>query len=135
MSAAGMDDARMDETGIGHRRWAVSAGWAPSRATGAEPLFSSRDQIALLNTGPQLANVRLRVLYAEHGPVGPYRIGIAPRRLRNLRINDLIFPEAVRLDEAYGLAIDSDQPVVVQFTRQDTRAAANAGLLSTAWGD
>lgn len=130
MSAAGTR-----HTGIGHRRWAVSAGWAPSRATGAEPLFSSRDQLALLNTGPELANVRMRVLYAEHGPVGPYRIGVAPRRLRNLRINDLIFPEAIRLDEVYGLVIDSDQPVVVQFTRQDTRAAANAGLLATAWGD
>ena len=135
MSAASMDGSAMGETGTGHRRWAVAAGWAPSRATGAEPLFSSRDQIALLNTGSQLANVRLIVLYAEHGPVGPYRIGIAPRRLRNLRINDLIFPEAVRLDEAYGLVIDSDQPVIVQVTRQDTRAAANAGLLSTAWND
>ena len=96
-------------------------------------MFSSRDQLALLNTGLELANVRMQVLYAGHGPVGPYRIGVAPRRVRNLRINDLIFPEAVRLDEAYGLVIDSDRPVVVQFTRQDTRAAANAGLLATAW--
>ena len=118
---------------IGCRRWAISAGRAPSRATGAEPMFSSRDQLALLNTGPDLANVRMQVLYAEHGPVGPYRIGVAPRRVRNLRINDLIFPEAVRLDEAYGLVIDSDQPVVVQFTRQDTRAPANAGLMTMAW--
>ena len=118
---------------IGRRRWAISAGWAPSRATGAEPMFSSRDQLALLNAGTELANVRMRVLYAEHGPVGPYRIGVAPRRLRNLRINDLIFPEAVRLDEAYGLLVDSDQPIVVQFTRQDTRARANAGLMATAW--
>jgi len=117
----------------GCRRWAVAAGWAPSRATGAEPMFSSRDQLALLNAGTELANVRMRVLYAEHGPVGPYRIGVAPRRLRNLRINDLIFPEAVRLDEAYGLLVDSDQPIVVQFTRQDTRARANAGLMATAW--
>jgi len=120
---------------IGRRRWAISAGLAPSRAIGAEPMFSSRDQLALLNTGADLANVRMRVLYAEHGPVGPYRIGVAPRRLRNLRINDLIFPEAVRLDEAYGLLIESDRPVVVQFTRQDTRARANAGLMALAWSD
>ena len=120
---------------FGRRRWAISAGWAPARATGPEPMFSSRDQLALLNAGIELANVRMRVLYAGHGPVGPYRIGVAPRRLRNLRINDLIFPEAVRLDEAYGLLIDSDQPIVVQFTRQDTRAAANAGLLVSAWAE
>ena len=120
---------------LGRRRWAVSAGWAPSRATGTEPMFSSRDQLALLNAGTELANVRMRVLYAEHGPVGPYRIGVAPRRLRNLRINDLIFPEAVRLDEAYGLLVDSDQPIVVQFTRQDTRACTNAALMAMAWSD
>jgi hypothetical protein len=39
----------------------------------------------------------------------------------------------VRLEEAYGLVIDSDTPIVVQFTRQDTRRAANAGMLATAW--
>ena len=121
--------------GIGRRRWAISAGCVPSRGTGREPLFTSRDQVALLNTGDALANVRLRVLYASHGEVGPYRIGVAPRRLRNLRINDLIFPEAARLDEAYGLLIESDVPIVVQFTRQDTRQRESAGMLANAWAD
>jgi hypothetical protein len=120
---------------LGRRHWAISAGCAPSRGTGREPLLTSRDQLALLNTGDNLANVRLRVLYAAHGEVGPFRIGIAPRRLRNMRINDLIFPEAVRLDEPYGLLIESDVPIVVQFTRQDTRQRENAGMLANAWCD
>lgn len=120
-------------TAAGRHRWAIAAGHAPSRSTGAEPEFTSRDELGLLNTGDALANVRVRVLYAEHGEVGPFRIGVAPRRLRRVRINDLIFPEAVRLDEAYGLVIESDVPVVVQFTRQDTRARANAGLMTNAW--
>ena len=58
---------------------------------------------------------------------------MAPERLRVIRINDLIFPEAVRLDEPYSLLLRSDCAVVVQFTRQDTRARANAGLATTAW--
>lgn len=119
----------------GRRRWAIAGGWAPSRSSGPEPEFTSRDELSLLNTGDALANVRVTVLHAGHDPVGPYRLGVAPRRLRRLRINDLIFPEAVRLDEPYSLVIESDVPVVVQFTRQDTRAAANAGLLATAWAD
>lgn len=122
-------------TGLGRCRWAVAGGHVPARGTGREPLLTSRDQIALLNTGGDLANVRLRVLYADHGEVGPYRIGVAPRRLRNLRINDLIFPEAVRLDEAFGLVIESDVPIVAQFTRQDTRQRENARTLANAWGD
>ena len=119
----------------GRRRWAVAAGWAPAHGHGPEPVFTSRDTLCLLNAGEETANVRVRVLYAGHDVVGPYRLAVAPRRMRHLRINDLIFPEAVRLEEAYGLHIESDQPVVVQFGRMDTRAAANAGLLATAWGE
>lgn len=119
----------------GKTRWAISAGHAPSRSSGPEPAFTSRDQIAVLNAGDALANLRLHVHYADRHAVGPFRIGIAPRRLRVLRINDLIFPEAVRLDEAYGLVIECDVPVVVQFTRQDTRAAANTGAMTMAWSE
>jgi len=118
---------------LGRRRWVVSAGWIPARSHGDEPVFTSRDEVSLLNTGHRLANVRITVLYAAHGEVGPHRIGVAPRRLRRIRVNDLIFPEAVRLEEAYGLLIESDVPVVVQFTRQDTRQDENAGMLATAW--
>ena len=117
----------------GRTRWALSAGHAPSRSSGPEPAFTSRDQIAVLNAGDELANLRLHVHYESRAPVGPFRIGIAPRRLRVLRINDLVFPEAVRLDEPYALVVECDVPVVVQFTRQDTRAAANAGAMTMAW--
>jgi hypothetical protein len=118
---------------IGALRWTIAAGSAPSQSTGPEPVFTSHDALSLLNTSDALANVRFTVLYAERDPVGLYRLGVAPRRLRRIRINDLIFPEAVRLDEAYGLCIESDVPIVVQFTRQDTSASANARMLGTAW--
>jgi hypothetical protein len=122
-------------TPIGRRQWAIAAGHAPSVSTGEEPEFTSRDELSLLNASDELANVRLHVLYATRGEIGPFRLGVAPRRLRRVRINDLIFPEAVRLDEPYSLLVRSDVPVVVQFTRQDTRAPANTGLLATAWPD
>lgn len=131
-----MSAVRLPGSGVGalgRCRWAVSAGWIPAASTGDEPAFTSRDVVSLLNTGDRLANVRITVLYAAHGEAGPHRIGVAPRRLRRVRINDLIFPEAVRLEEAYGLLVESDQPVVVQFTRQDTRQRCNAGMLATAW--
>ncbi|RPE76910.1 sensory rhodopsin transducer [Vulcaniibacterium tengchongense] len=121
--------------GIGARRWAFAAGRVPLQSRGPEPLFTSRDEFALLNTGDALANVRLTVLYARREPVGPYRVGVAPRRLRRLRVNDLIFPEAVRLGEPYALLFESDRPVVVQCARQDTRRRENAGFCANAWGE
>lgn len=124
-----------DRPPIGARRWAISAGDAPSGATGPEPEMTSFDLLCLLNADDRVANVRMRVLYAEHGEPDVYRLVVAPRRVRHLRINDLIFPEAVRLDAAYGLLLESDVPVVVQFGRQDTRQAANARMMAAAWPD
>jgi hypothetical protein len=119
---------------IGRMRWAIAAGWIPARSTGPEPDSGSHDLLCLLNAGDTLANVRLHVIYAAHGRAGPYRLAVAPRRVRHVRVNDLIFPEAVRLEESYGLLIDSDVPVVVQFSRRDTRQRENAGFMATAWG-
>lgn len=117
----------------GRRCWAFASGDVPVASTGDEPLFTSRDELSLLNAGDALANVRVRVMYADRGEIGPFRLGVAPRRLRRVRVNDLIFPEAVRLGVPYGLVIDSDEPIVVQITRQDTRAAALAGVMAVAW--
>jgi hypothetical protein len=120
---------------LGKRRWAISAGCVPSRSNGVEPAFTSRDQFSVLNAGPTMANLRVRVLYERHSPIGTYRLTIAARRVRIFRVNDLIFPEAVRLDEPYGLLMESDCPVVVQFTRQDTRQVANAHMMTMAFFD
>lgn len=120
---------------LGARCWVFAGGCIPVASCGPEPEFTSRDQFGLLNTGDVIANVRLRIVYGSRDEVGPYRIGVAPRRLRRLRVNDLIFPEAVRLGEAYSLVFESDVPVVVQCTRQDTRQRANAGWIVNAWAE
>lgn len=117
---------------IGCCRWFVSAGWMPLAGHGPEPAFTPHDLLCLLNTGSELANVRVQALFADREPVGPFRLGVAGRRLRQVRINDLIFPEALPLETAYGLQIDSDRPLLVQFGRMDTRQRALAGMMTTA---
>lgn len=118
---------------LGRRSWAIAAGFVPAHGTGPEPEFTSRDSVSLLNAGDEVANVRITVWYTVFDQSGPYRLVVAPRRMRSVRINDLIFPEAVRLEEPYGLSLESDQPIVVQFTRMDTRAVANTCTMVMAW--
>jgi hypothetical protein len=118
---------------LGRCTWAFAAPPIPARGTGTEPAFTSHDQFGILNMSDELANVRLKVFYAGHPPVRGFRIGVAPRRVRSLRVNDLIFPEAIRLEEAYALLWRSDRPVVVQVVRMDTRAARLAGMMTRAW--
>jgi len=118
---------------LGRQRWAFACGRVPLDSTGPEPELTSRDQFSVLNAGERLANVRITVLYARRGEIGPFRIGVAARRVRQIRVNDLIFPVAVRLGEPYGMIFASDVPVVVQCTRQDTGARARTGTMTTAW--
>lgn len=53
------------------------------------------------------------------------------RRIRHVRVNDLIDPEAIELDRPYGCVLRSPVPVVVQFLRQDTRLPGVLALAST----
>ncbi|MBQ1034381.1 FAD-binding protein [Micromonospora sp. C97] len=83
--------------------------------------LTSFDQLCVLNTTDTRADTELHLYYADAEPVGPYAITVDARRVRHVRLNDLIDPEAVRLDRPYGCLLRSPVPVVVQFLRQDTR--------------
>ncbi|MES1022858.1 sensory rhodopsin transducer [Gloeocapsa sp. BRSZ] len=111
---------------IGQTTWAIPGGHIPLHSTGHEPEFTSRDEIYLLNTSDRDANVQLTIYYSDREPVEPYKLTVAARRVRCIRFNDLIDPEAIFLDTDYASVIESDVPIVVQFGRIDTSQSANA---------
>ena len=112
-------------TTTGRTAWAIAGGRVPLHSTGREPENTSRDEICFLNAGFQEAHVKVTLFYPDRDPVGPYALTIPARRVRRVRINDLINPEAPPLDTDYGAVIESDHPVVVQFDRKDTGRPEN----------
>ncbi|MEV6694431.1 sensory rhodopsin transducer [Micromonospora sp. NPDC051196] len=116
---------------LGARMWVVPGGRVPFDGTGPEPEYTSFDQLCVLNTGDAEADLRLDFYYEDTEPVGPYRLVVGARRIRHVRVNDLIDPEAVRLDRPYGCVLRSPVPVVVQFLRQDTRLPGAVALATT----
>lgn len=115
--------------GLGTRVWVIPGGHIPFPSNGTEPEFTSFDQLCLLNTGDEPAEVELTIYYADQEPVGPYPLRVDARRVRHARFNDLVNPEAIRLDRPFGCVVRSSVPVVVQFARQDTRIPGALGLL------
>ncbi|WP_434740465.1 sensory rhodopsin transducer [Micromonospora sp. SH-82] len=113
---------------LGARTWVVPGGHLPCPSNGPEPQFTGFDQVCLLNAADAEAEVSLEIYYEDAEPVGPYRIRVGARRIRHVRINDLIDPEAVRLDRPYGCVLRSSVPLVVQFLRQDTRLPGTVAL-------
>lgn len=92
--------------------------------------MTSHETLCLLNTGDSAAQVEMMVYFSDREPVGPYRIAVAGRRTKHVRINDLDDPEPVPRGTDYAIVVHSDQRIVVQHTRLDSRQAENA-LLST----
>jgi hypothetical protein len=111
---------------LGRTRWAIAGGYLPLECNGPEPAFTSRDQLSLLNVADEEAQVEVTLYYAGRPPVGPYKVTVPARRLRKVRCNDLIDPEAPPLDTGYAAVIRANVPVVVQCSRLDSRQAENA---------
>mgnify|MGYP001454226866 CR=1 FL=1 len=121
---------------LGRTVWVLPGGRIPFPSHGDEPQFTSFDQLCVLNTGDDSACLEMTIYYADQEPVGPYQITVEPRRIRHFRFNDLINPEAIRLDRPFGAVVRSQTPVVVQMTRQDTRMPGSLALLGlTAFAD
>lgn len=115
---------------IGRKRWVIAEGYIPGASTGQGRAFESHETACILNAGERDANVRITLFFADREPAGPYRLTVPAKRTRHVRFNDLGDPERVPRDTDYSSVIESDQPIVVQHTRLDSRQAALA-LLST----
>jgi hypothetical protein len=120
----------MIKTPIGRKLWAIAEGYIPVRSHGPEPEMLSHETACILNTSDQPANVEITVYFTDREPAGPYRVTVPERRTLHIRYNDLSDPEPIPPGTDYASVIQSDVPVVVQFTRLDSRQAENA-LIST----
>lgn len=111
---------------IGAKVWAIAGGHMPLLSSGSEPRDTSCDELCVLNAGHFDAQLQLTIYYEDRDPVGPYPLKVRAQRVRHVRFNDLIDPQALPLDTPYAVLLVADHPVVVQFTRRDTSQAANA---------
>jgi hypothetical protein len=115
---------------IGARVWVFADGYIPPASTGPAPDMTSHESVCILNATDRDARVELFLYFSDRDPVGPYPMNVPARRAHHQRINDLEDPEPVPLGVDYCCVLRSDQPIVVQHTRLDSRQAANA-LMST----
>lgn len=114
---------------IGKKRWAIPEGYIPSQSVSQDRPLVSHDTACILNANATDANITLTVFFVRREPV-VYKVKVPARRTLHLRFNDLRDPEPVPLDTDYASLFESDVPIVVQYTRLDSRRA-EISLLST----
>jgi hypothetical protein len=115
---------------LGEKYWAIAEGYIPGSSNGPEPELESHETVCILNTTNNTAKVEIHIYFSDQEPVGPYVFEVPARRTRHLRFNDMKDPEPIPKETDFASVIISDNPVVVQHTRLDSRQAENA-LIST----
>ena len=114
---------------IGHTRWVIPEGWIPAWSHGPAPALTSHEAACILNANDADAHIAITVYFEDREPVGPFELVVEARRTRHVRFNEL-GGEAIPRATPYSSVIVSDEPVVVQHTRLDSRSR-RLGLLST----
>lgn len=117
---------------IGARRWAIAEGFIPGRGVQGDEALESHETLCVLNASARDARLELTIFFADRGPAGPYRRTLPAERTLHWRFNDLDDPEPVPRDTDFAAVLVSDQPVVVQHTRLDSRPEALALLTTVA---
>jgi hypothetical protein len=115
---------------VGRKIWAIAEGYIPEESSGPSPSMTSHEAMCFLNAGAHAANIRVTIFFADRDPVGPYTFKVPARRTKHVRFNNLRDPQEIPRGTDYSSLIESDEPVVVQHTRLDSRQPASA-LLST----
>jgi hypothetical protein len=111
---------------LGRKHWAGAEGCIPVWSHGPEPELESHEALCILNTGSGAANIELTLFYENRAPAGPYRMTVEAQRTKHVRLNSLSKPEPVAKGTNFAWSLHSDEPVVVQHTRLDSRQAENA---------
>ena len=108
---------------LGHKRWVIPGGNIPHSSRDLVPEMAGHETACLLNTSDQDAHVEITVYYTDAEPVGPYKILVPSRRTKHISFNDLTDPAPIPRATDFASVIESDVPVVVQYTRMDSRPA------------
>ncbi len=119
---------------IGKTIWVIAEGYIPDGSTGPEPAFTSHETACILNAGEKEANINITIYFSDKEPVGPYKVIVPAERTLHLRFNELKDPVVPRGTD-YSSVLVSDQPVVVQHSRLDSRQAENALLTTIAYSE
>lgn len=80
------------------------------------------ESVIITNTGDQIANIKITLLYTDREPVS-FTTTVQARRVRCLRTNEEkdFGKYTANFDEQYAIMLESDVPVVAQYGRAEPR--------------
>ncbi|WP_338555807.1 sensory rhodopsin transducer [Paenibacillus sp. KS-LC4] len=112
----------------GEKHWFIPDGYIPETSSGSLP---SHESICVLNTSSEEALLRITIFFEDRDPMTDILVVIPARRTKHVRTSSLGKNGVpIPIGVPYAIELQSDIPVIVQYSRLDSTQAENA-LMST----
>ncbi len=113
----------------GARRWMIPDGFWNSRSNGR---FPSHESVCVLNAARTPARIDLVLFFEDRDKQDGFHVDVPAERCLHIRLDRLLDDRGrpVPTDIPYAIVLESDIPVVVQYSRMDT-SQSEMGLMTT----
>jgi hypothetical protein len=112
----------------GEKNWYIPDGFIPPDSTGA---LTSHESICVLNCSSEEALIRITIYFEDREPIEDILVVVQGRRTKHIRTSSLMKEGAsIPIGVPYAIEVQSDIPIIVQYSRLDSTQAENT-LMST----
>lgn len=115
---------------IGRTRWVIPDMYWPEVTS--EGHYVSHEAICVLNAEKQEVRVRIQAYFQDRDPMDFPPVICPAERTNHIRMDALNAEMGIAPGTCYAAIIESDLPVVIQYTRVDTTQTANAMITTMA---
>ena len=121
----------MEKT-IGKCTWYIPDAFYPVIDHGED--YVSHEAVCVLNTGSSAAKISITLYFEDREPMEGFEAVCGARRTNHIRMDRIAAKDGSRVPRGvpYAMLVESDVPVVVQYSRLDTTQAEMAfmGLIA-----
>lgn len=112
----------------GEKNWYIPDGYIPPDSTGA---LTSHESVCVLNCSSEEALIRFTIFFEDREPMEDIIVVVQGRRTKHIRTSSLMKEGAlIPIGVPYAIEVQSDIPIIVQYSRLDSTQAENT-LMST----
>ncbi|MFC5530176.1 sensory rhodopsin transducer [Cohnella yongneupensis] len=108
----------------GHKIWYIPDGYIPATSAGS---LTSHESICVLNCGAEDALLRITIYFEDREPLEDIMVVVQGRRTKHIRTASLHKEgQSIPVNVPYAIEVQSDVPVIIQYSRLDATQAENA---------
>lgn len=112
----------------GERLWYFADAYIPPRSSGE---LKSHESICVLNTNQDDAHLQITIYFEDRPPIEKISVIVSGRRTDHIRTSSLEKDgQSIPVGTSYAIKVESDQPVILQYSRLDATQAENS-LMTT----